>query len=187
MLYFFLPALGPDYFSGFMGFYLSAREGVPDLDNWQICLFGPKGLKDLMKASTFDADYFTNVEVVEFPDNLDQPIQKQASADSMAVDEESKQALSPTFKKADLTYIDELQRVAYRDANATIVPLRAVSEDSSKPDVFSFVVIPAQTRGKFLPQIAAKLGCKPKEHYKTLIDGNSVTLPDGTVVMPEQV
>ena len=71
MLYFFLPALGPDYFSGFMGFYLSAREGVPDLDNWQICLFGPKGLKDLMKASTFDADYFTNVEVVEFPDNLD--------------------------------------------------------------------------------------------------------------------
>ena len=105
----------------------------------------------------------------------------------MAVDEESKQALSPTFKKADLTYIDELQRVAYRDTNAIIVPLRAVSEDSSKPDVFSFVVIPAQTRGKFLPQIAAKLGCKPKEHYKTLIDGNSVTLPDGTVVMPEQV
>ena len=32
--YFFLPALGPDYFSGFMGFYLSAREGVADLDTW---------------------------------------------------------------------------------------------------------------------------------------------------------
>ena len=32
VLYFFLPGLGPDFFSGFMGFYLSAREGVPDLD-----------------------------------------------------------------------------------------------------------------------------------------------------------
>ena len=45
---FFLPALGPDYFSGFMGFYLSAREGVPDLESWQICLLGPKGLKNMM-------------------------------------------------------------------------------------------------------------------------------------------
>mmetsp|Transcript_32078 Transcript_32078/g.42539 ORF Transcript_32078/g.42539 Transcript_32078/m.42539 type:complete len:111 (-) Transcript_32078:261-593(-) len=61
VLHFFLPALGPDYFSGFMGFYLSAREGVNDLDSWQICLFGPRGLRDLMRASTFDADYFTNV------------------------------------------------------------------------------------------------------------------------------
>lgn len=32
--HFFLPALGPDYFAGFMGFYLSAREGVVDLDQW---------------------------------------------------------------------------------------------------------------------------------------------------------
>jgi len=34
VLHFFLPALGPDFFSGFMGFYLSAREGVLDLDKW---------------------------------------------------------------------------------------------------------------------------------------------------------
>lgn len=58
VLTFFLPALGPDYFSGFMGFYLSAREGVVDLDNWQITIFGPKGLKALLAASTFDSDYF---------------------------------------------------------------------------------------------------------------------------------
>lgn len=58
VLTFFLPALGPDYFSGFMGFYLSAREGVQDLDSWQITIFGPKGLKALLAASTFDTDYF---------------------------------------------------------------------------------------------------------------------------------
>ena len=59
--YFFLPQLGPDQFSGFMGFYLSAREGVVDLESWQIVVFGPKGLKAMVKASTFHDDYFENV------------------------------------------------------------------------------------------------------------------------------
>lgn len=58
VLYFFLPALGPDFFSGFMGFYLSSREAINDMDSWQLRLFGPKGLKALIEASTFDADYF---------------------------------------------------------------------------------------------------------------------------------
>ena len=57
-----------------MGFYLSARETVVDLDTWKICLMGPRGLKNLMAASTFDADYFLNVSVIEFPDNLDEPM-----------------------------------------------------------------------------------------------------------------
>ena len=52
---------------------------------------------------------------------------------------------------------------------------------------FSFLGIPALGTGKFLPQKATKLGCKPKEHFKTLVDGNSVTLPDGTVVHPSMV
>ena len=69
-----MPALGPDYFAGFMGFYLSARETVVDLDNWQIFILGPIGLKSLMRASTFDADYFTNVTIVEFPDNLNESL-----------------------------------------------------------------------------------------------------------------
>lgn len=72
--YFFLPTLGADSFSGFMGFYLSTRESVGnDLDSWQVVLFGPRGLKGLMGASTFEDDFFANVHVVEFPDNLEQP------------------------------------------------------------------------------------------------------------------
>ena len=54
-----------------MGFYLSAREGVVDLESWQICVLGPKGLKDLIQNSSFASDYFTNVQLVEFPDNLE--------------------------------------------------------------------------------------------------------------------
>lgn len=38
-----------------------------------------------------------------------------------------------------------------------------------------------------MPQAATKLGCKPKEHFKLLVAGESVTLADGTVVQPEQV
>ena len=40
-----------------------------------------------MAASTFDADYFSNVEVVEFPDNLEAPLVIESS-DEMIVDEE---------------------------------------------------------------------------------------------------
>lgn len=68
---FFLPGLGPDYFSGFMGFYLSARESVADIETWQIRLFGPKGLKKLMRALTFDVEYFGNVSIIEIPDDLE--------------------------------------------------------------------------------------------------------------------
>ena len=85
-----MPNLGPDSFSGFMGFYLSAREGVADLESWQICVLGPKGLKDLIQNSSFASDYFTNVQLVEFPDNLEQPINEGEGEGQMVVDEESK-------------------------------------------------------------------------------------------------
>lgn len=49
---------------------------------------GPKGLKDLMKSSTFAADYFTNVQIIEFPDNLDQPLPPtEETSEPMDVDE----------------------------------------------------------------------------------------------------
>ena len=38
-----------------------------------------------------------------------------------------------------------------------------------------------------MPQAATKLGCKPKEHFKVLTAGESVTLEDGTVVTPDMV
>ena len=47
--------------------------------------------------------------------------------------------------------------------------------------------MPQRARGKFLPQAATKLGCKPKEHFKLLTDGLTVILENGTVVTPEQV
>ncbi|GME82793.1 unnamed protein product [Ambrosiozyma monospora] len=41
-------------------------------------------------------------------------------------------------------------------------------------------------RGRFLPQKAKQLGCKV-EHFKILCSGKSVTLDDGTVVLPQDV
>ena len=104
--YFFLPQLGPDQFSGFMGFYLSAREGVVDLESWQIVVFGPKGLKAMVKASTFHDDYFENVQLIEFPDNLEAPIPSltEEVQDDMIVDEESKESR----KIVSLEYIEDM-------------------------------------------------------------------------------
>ena len=47
--------------------------------------------------------------------------------------------------------------------------------------------MPERARGKFLPQAATKLGCKPKDHFRFLTAGETITLDDGTVVTPEQV
>ena len=38
-----------------------------------------------------------------------------------------------------------------------------------------------------MPKNATQLGCKPKEHFKTLTAGLPVTLDDGTVVTPDMV
>lgn len=53
--------------------------------------------------------------------------------------------------------------------------------------MLSYICIPTQKRGKFIPKMAAELKCNPKKHFKKLIDGESVTLDDGTVVTPDQV
>ena len=50
-----------------------------------------------MAASTFYDDYFTNVQLIEFPDILDQPLVRaasDASNDTMNVDEMSRCAAS---------------------------------------------------------------------------------------------
>ncbi len=49
------------------------------------------------------------------------------------------------------------------------------------------MIVPAQTRGKFLPKIATQLGCKPREHFKVLTAGESVTLDDGKIITPDMV
>ena len=107
----------------------------------------------------------------------------------MIVDETSAENVSPELRKppaTTLVFIEEMGRLAYRDANVTVYPVRASSSQTGKP-VYSFVCVPAQTRGKFLPQVATKLGCKPKEHFRILTAGQPVTLDDGTIVTPDMV
>ena len=49
----FLPSLRADYFAGFAGFYLSARESMSDhkteQDMFKIVVIGPQGLKQAVQ------------------------------------------------------------------------------------------------------------------------------------------
>lgn len=72
----------------------------------------------------------------------------------------------------------------YEDGLLTVYPMVA---KGSIGDCYSFISVPALGNGKFLPQKATKLGCNPKLHFKTLADGNPVTLDNGTVITPEEV
>ena len=38
-----------------------------------------------------------------------------------------------------------------------------------------------------LPQVATKLGCNPKEHFRFLASGQSVTLDNGNVITSDMV
>jgi ribonuclease Z len=51
----------------------------------------------------------------------------------------------------------------------------------------SYIVKGHPQRGKFLPQVAKKLGVKPGPLFAQLTQGKSVTTDDGTVITPEQV
>ena len=68
----FLPSLKPDYFAGFPGFYLSARESMADhrgeLDMYKIVVVGPQGLKQaVQRAIPFIGDYRKHLELHELP------------------------------------------------------------------------------------------------------------------------
>lgn len=54
--------------------------------------------------------------------------------------------------------------------------------------MYSYLCVPAPPNREFLPKAAKSIkGLVPKEHYKLLTDGKSVTLADGSVVTPEMV
>lgn len=76
------------------------------------------------------------------------------------------------------------KHVIYRDEQLEVYPLKATGDEG---DCYSFIGVPVTGNGRFLPQVATKLGCNPKIHFRTLSEGQSVTLPNGTVVHPSQV
>lgn len=72
----------------------------------------------------------------------------------------------------------------FSDEFVTITPIELTSDSPSEKSCYSYIGVPVQDRGKFLPNKAKALKCTPNAHYKLLTDGNSVTLEDGTIVHP---
>jgi len=68
----FLPSLHPDYFAGFPGFFLSAREAMnahaDEKSDFGLMVVGPENVRDKMSLSTsFTGDYYTHLDVFEMP------------------------------------------------------------------------------------------------------------------------
>ncbi len=61
--YIFLSSLHADHYSGFPGFYLSAREAsASDLPNFRVAVVGPRGLKKLIKKGH---TFYSNISQLE--------------------------------------------------------------------------------------------------------------------------
>lgn len=76
--YIFLSSLHPDHYSGFPGFYLSAREanaGV--IQNFKVGVYGPKGLKGLIKKGYTFYSSLANMDVFTY-NGFDRPFQFKA-------------------------------------------------------------------------------------------------------------
>lgn len=66
-------------------------------------------------------------------------------------------------------------------------PLKAQISERDHDACYSFVFRPHQGKAKFLPRTALALGCTPHEHFRLLIEGKNIKLPNGTIVKPEMV
>lgn len=52
-----------------------------------------------------------------------------------------------------------------------VIPIKVYSIDKKELDCYSFICIPIQAKGKFLPKKALELGLDPKYHFKILTNG----------------
>ena len=85
-----------------------------------------------------------------------------------------------------MPFNEEYNRVAFKDENMTIFPIRATSSENGQ-ECFSFIGIPNNAPPKFIPSIARELGCIPHIHFKTLHRGRYVILENGNKISPEMV
>ncbi|CAI2384764.1 unnamed protein product [Moneuplotes crassus] len=163
----FIPSLLPDHFLGLPGFYLTARDGIRASGNpFSFTVHGPEGFSDKLKDCSYimgtlegcGGVYEHSEEMKEFDDLCPQ---------------------DPGL------CVDVHQTNYFQDETVRVETTCNQGKNGGK--ILSYFVVPKQTRGKFLPQVAKKLGCNPKVHFKKLSLGEDVTLEDGTVIRSSQV
>lgn len=77
------------------------------------------------------------------------------------------------------------ERLVFKDDTMTVYPVQL---KHGKEECFSYVCVPPLGNRAFLPAKAKAIkGLIPKIHNKLLIDGQNVTLEDGTVITPDMV
>jgi len=65
--YVFISNLKPDYFGGFPGTYLSAREdSAEDQVPWDMTVLGPQGMRNKFQKSTSFMGRMKNLRIIEY-------------------------------------------------------------------------------------------------------------------------
>ena len=73
------------------------------------------------------------------------------------------------------------------DSTLAQKPLKRAKISSSRNSISVFLCKLADVPGKFNPQKAAELGLPKGPSYRALVNGESVTAPDGTIIHPSNV
>ncbi|CAI2384760.1 unnamed protein product [Moneuplotes crassus] len=163
----FIPSLLPNNFLGLPGFYLTTRDGMKASESgFRFSIYGPEGFSKKLKDVRYITGTFAGCgEIFEHIEEI---------KEDMETDEEDIELRTKVSKK---NY--------FEDDEVRVEITSNVGNDGE--EFLSYIVIPTQKRGKFIPQEAKKLGCNPKLHFKKLSQGEDVTLENGTVIYSSQV
>lgn len=183
-----------------------------DLKQMRISLFGPQDLQQLInKGYTFYSN-LSNLEVFEY-EQMNRPMQHQSvdgisfqfvpntpAQSHMGMEVEAQQQPEVEEEKRDVR-MESAEGAAsmginheiphgsspthaFQDSFVTVVPIKVSSSDEKSMPSYSFICIPKQAKGKFVPKVALELGCDPKVHFRLLAEGIPVTLANGDIVHP---
>lgn len=82
------------------------------------------------------------------------------------------------------TYLPPLGKIRAPWPASTV---KVLPRSAPSPVAISYIVMLHPQRGKFLPQKAIALGMKPGPGFARIVAGEAFTLPNGTVIKPEDV
>ncbi|CDW79345.1 zinc phosphodiesterase elac [Stylonychia lemnae] len=211
--YVFLSGIQADYYGGFPGFYLSSRESssgtIADLQAFKIGVIGPAKIKEFItqgrcfygglnfieifqygKLDRFYTEQFQNGQFTpkiskHDPNNLQTEKSKKAKAQQQQLQSNQEEEKKSYEIQQELEESQE-ECHEFQDNYLKVIPIKVYSSDHTELESYSFICVPKQNRGKFLPKKAIELGADPKFHFKILNEGNTVTLADGSIIYPYQ-
>jgi len=166
----FLNSIKQECFAGLPGFYHTTNESNTENKDFKLEIYGPKSLSKNMNSFTI---------AYGGPNgrwNVHELIQQEKLLKEKFEDS----------KKEEKKGIRKVPIYEYSVEMENLVKIIPIIMNDGKNSEISYILQPTESKRPFKGQKAKELGLTPKE-IKELIKGNSIKLPDGKIITPEEM